>query len=177
MMRHNIVWAVLAACSVTLPVWADILHFNNGQQLSGKVSRMTGELIEFKRKDSATSIFNPMAEMIKRADLKNRHDAVEMRNHQTYIGEILYMDAFSVEIRTNTGNIKLPRLRVREISLGIPEASTVNPVDPNVKGFQPKQAEATGMIPISDRPVVRFPGSANEEAPAVMNQRIQKPLE
>lgn len=174
MIRHNIVWAVLAACSVTLPAWADILHFSNGQQLNGKVSRMTGELIEFKRKDSALSLFNPMPEMIKRADLKNRRDAVEMRNHQTYVGEILYIDAFSVEIRTSTGNIKLPRLRIREISLGIPDATNI---DPNASGFQPKQAEASGMIPISDRPVVRFPGAANEDVPATMNQRIQKPLE
>jgi hypothetical protein len=101
-----------------LPAWADVVHFSDGQVVRGKLNRVTGDLIDFKRRGEFFLLSNQ--EIIQRIRLTNRHDIVELRNSQKYFGEIVYVDKFKIELKTATGNLKINRLKVTNIILGSP---------------------------------------------------------
>ncbi len=95
---------------------ADLVHFANGNNVRGKLERMTGDIIEFRR---SKHFFGSM-DFFKRIQLTDRHDVVETHNGQKYFGEIIYMDDLTLEIQTASGNVSLSRLALTNVVLGSP---------------------------------------------------------
>jgi hypothetical protein len=92
---------------------ADVVHFHNGKTLRGKLTSVTGELIEFKPSFFRSQTFT-------RLTLTNNQDVVEMKNFQKYFGRVIYADNWQVAIVTSSGRMNLNRFLVRNIVLGSP---------------------------------------------------------
>jgi hypothetical protein len=114
---------------------ADALHFYSGKMMRGKLSRVTGDLIEFTEGNGFGS-----KKVIHRLHLSNRHDCVETRNKLSYFGEIIYVDKFKIDMQTTTGMVKINRLTVTNVIMGTPmdqvAPSSLNriPVNPLTPG-------------------------------------------
>lgn len=102
--------------------WGDMLYFQDGQSVHGRLSRVTGELIEFQAGGTHGRFWEQRTKIVQRLQLSNRQDRVETRTGQTEIGEVFYVDAFNVELRTSAGNLRIPRLLVRDVALGAPKS-------------------------------------------------------
>lgn len=146
---------------------ADVLHFHSGKILRGKVSRVTGEIIEFTEGDSFGSKQN-----VKRLTLSNRCDIVETRKGEKYFGEIVYIDKFKIDMQTGTGMVKINRLRVSNVIMGTPmeqpTESTLNRIPLQSTGTPP----AAGNYPLpgseeSNNPPMAVPGEDEDAIPAV----------
>lgn len=165
---------------------ADVIHMHNGKVVRGKIHRVTGDIIEFK-----PDLWNK--QNIQRLTMTNRRDVIELIDNSKYFGEILYIDAFRVEVITAIGKVKLNRFLVKNIVLGSPDQNQMNDFAETVMqqtGTQAKPipAEEPGFHNVSypgatgtsarssDKPVVRFPVDIPEESaathPAVNHSRI-----
>ncbi len=140
---------------------ADVLHFQNGKVMRGKLNYATGELLEF---HSGGLLGNTQS--IPRLHLSNRHDMIKTLARQTYYGEIIYIDSFQVDIKTSSGMLRLNRWKIAEIVMGTPMeqptmpnapmpntvpisfSSTINPDQPALRGMAP---EAGQTIPAVDQ--------------------------
>lgn len=171
---------------VSLAVGKDAVYFHNGKVMNGKVKRVTGEIIEF-----SAGLDSPQT--IRRLTLSNRNDIVETRDGQKYFGEIVYIDAFRIEMATSTGKVRLNRLLTRSIVLGSPlqqpmtdyadtlqrridtQAQPVMPPEPGFHNVNSKQSTGT---PSGAKPLVSFPNDLPESRPvAASHQRIEPAAE
>jgi hypothetical protein len=122
----------------SIPAWADMLYFADGHPTSGKVMRVTGELIElqptlnngWKHRSWKHLIEEPVPQVVRRMELINRQDHLEVEGHKPYIGEVVYMDAFGIEMRTQEGTVRIPRFKMRTLVLGtVPTLNAQNNAD------------------------------------------------
>ena len=135
---------------------ADLVHFANGNNLRGKLDRMTGDIIEFRR---SKHFFGNM-DYFKRIQLTDRHDVIETRSGQKYFGEVIYMDDLTLEIQTAAGNVRLNRMALTNVVLGSPLQAPHTPGMNQVSLLQqqftppePPNAPITGkstILPSSD---------------------------
>jgi hypothetical protein len=117
---------ILAAIAITVrlaysvPAWADMLYFADGHPSTGKVVRVTSELIELQPTSNGWHrlIEEPIPQVVHRTELINRHDVLEVRGHKPYTGEVIYMDSFAVEMHTQEGTVRIPRFKMRKLVLG-----------------------------------------------------------
>src|SRR5438045_3759690 len=99
--RSLVTVSLLGALAITLMQGicnssrADMLHFYSGKVMQGKLSRVTGDLIEFIEGNGFGD-----QQVVRRLTLSNRHDVVETRRNEKYFGEIIYVDKFKVDIQT-----------------------------------------------------------------------------
>ena len=128
---------------------ADIVHFANGNKVRGKLDRVTGDIIEFRR---SNHFFGDL-DYCKRIQLTDRHDVVETTDGKRYFGEIIYLDGFILEIQTTTGAVRLKRMELSSVVMGSPSQS---PNVPKMKTVSPQEAglppEPPGEI---EQPAVR----------------------
>lgn len=110
---------------------ADMVHFANGNSVRGKLDRLTGDIIEFKR---AKHLFGGSLDYFKRIQLTDRHDVAETRDGHKYFGEIIYLDGFVLEIQTASGAVRLNRMSLTNVVLGSP--------------LQPPKVPAMNQLPI-----------------------------
>ena len=95
---------------------ADVVHFANGLSVRGKLDRVTGDIIEFRRSHH----FFGNLDYFKRIQLTDRHDVVETREGNRYFGEIIYVDGLKVEVQTATGAVRINRMKITNVVLGSP---------------------------------------------------------
>ena len=156
---------------ICVPASADVLHFYNGKTLQGKVSRVTGDIIEFK-----PDWFN--SQFIERITLTNRRDIVETRTGKKYFGEIIYIDKFQVELQTAAGRTKLNRLLVKSIVVGSPLQAPMNDLVENMPSAA--KTNTTVRVQPATKPAKPEPGFQNvnltSSAPAAKSQSPEKPL-
>jgi hypothetical protein len=153
------------------PAHADVVHFYNGKVLRGKISRLTGDIIEFNASGLSTD-----NEAFERLTLTNRHDVVDIRGGKRLFGEIIYIDKFKVELSTASGLVKISRRKVKNIVLGTPKQQPMDNFMESMRQSTPQPAEPTpGMVPVNfsspDLPVPRttlqpVPGE-NEDSDAI----------
>jgi|GEM_PF-2986349 len=149
--RSLVVAGFLGALTVTLMQGiaaisrADVLHFHSGKVMQGKLSRVTGDLIEFAEGGGFGNL-----QVVRRLTLSNRRDVVETRRDERYFGEIIYVDKFKVDMQTATGMVKINRLLVKNVVMGTPMEQPGSPdmkripVNPTAPGGM---NENTGMAP------------------------------
>lgn len=132
------------------PALADIVHFANGNNLLGKLDRVTGDIIEFKH---SLHFFGSM-DYFKRIQLTDRHDVVETRNGKKYYGEIIYLDGLTLEIQTSSGTLRLNRMELAGVVMGSPSdkpiAPDMRPVTPQDPDFPTESPSKDGIKTISD---------------------------
>ncbi len=121
---------------------ADLAYLQNGEVLTGKVGRMTGEIIGFERARTGKYRLFHSTENVLRLRLTSRNDVVETRKHDSYYGEIFYIDKFFVEMHTKTGTLHIPRINIRNIVLG-------SPAEVPASGFSslPSQQRNGNLVP------------------------------
>jgi hypothetical protein len=145
--------------------WGDVLYFQDGESLHGRLSRVTGELIEFQAGGSTVRFWERRLKTVRRLQLGSRWDRVETRTGETQVGEIFYVDAFNVELRTPDGNLRIPRLLVRDIVLGAPDNLPESPAGGTQDGMaeppagNPMAEPAEPFLPNASPPL---PGQASE---------------
>jgi hypothetical protein len=130
--------------------FADIVHFANGNSVRGKLDRLTGDIIEFRR---SKHLFGNL-DYFKRIQLTDRHDVVETHDGQKYFGEIIYLDDFMIEIQTGSGSVRINRIRLTNVVLGSPLQA------PNVPSMSQVPVRSGGMPP-------EPPTSSTTEEPSV----------
>jgi hypothetical protein len=151
----------LALCLGSLaPALADIVHFANGNNLLGKLDRVTGDIIEFKH---SLHFFGSM-DYFKRIQLTDRHDVVETRHGKKYYGEIIYLDGLTLEIQTTSGTLRLNRMELAGVVMGSPSdkptVPDMRPVqDPN---FPTEAPPKDGIKTISDTRPAKPASSINK---------------
>lgn len=114
----------LVLMSLTLPGFADVMHFENGKVVQGKLYRVTGDIIEFRENNG---FGNKM--QIHRIELTNRRDIVETWGEKRFFGEIVYLDKFKLDLKTQTGMVKLNRLKITNVVVGTPAEQPVSRTD------------------------------------------------
>lgn len=130
---------------------ADQICFYDGATLQGKLSRVTGEIIEFREGGLLGR-----KHFLNRLQLNGRQDTIDMADGHQYVGEIVYMDMFKIDIRTEIGLVKLTRLRISNIRVGVPPSRPV---------AAPAPENSSGPVyPVSDNPDTRI--SPDGEQPA-----------
>lgn len=167
--RSLVVAGFLGALAITLThgasniCRADVLHFHSGKVMQGKLSRVTGDLIEFAEGGGFGNL-----QVVRRLTLSNRRDVVETRKNERYFGEIIYVDKFKVDMQTPTGMVKINRLLVKNVVMGTPMEQPGSPdlkripVNPTAPGGM---NENSGMAPTDNHAVVSYPpvSSATED--------------
>jgi hypothetical protein len=150
LLKASLIVSVLALLPV--PCLADILHFQNGKIVQGKLERLTGDIIDFKE---AGPISGDMR--IHRIQLTNRHDIVTVHGLKRYFGEILYLDRFKLELKTATGLISLNRLKLTNIIMGSPAEEPVTSTDIMHLAPSPKTSSSGSRIELQtgDEPLPR----------------------
>ncbi len=144
---------------LTSTAWADVVHLHNGKVLRGKLSRATGDILEFK-----TDWLN--RQNIQRLTLTNRRDVIELNSGQKHFGEIIYVDKFQIDMKTATGLVKIPRYKIHNIVLGTPLQQPMNDFMESV-GQQASSQNAVPKSRMQDIPV-SLPGGM----PTQPNQRL-----
>jgi hypothetical protein len=134
--------------------FADVVHFANGNTVQGKLDRLTGDIIEFRR----SRHFFGNLDYFKRIQLTDRHDVVETRDGQKYFGEIIYLDGFILEIQTAVGSVRLRRMDLAAVVLGSP-AQTPNV--PMMNQVPTGQSVTAPEPPDSEQPTVRMTPVSN----------------
>jgi hypothetical protein len=104
----------------SLPVWADMLYFADGHALKAKVVGVTSDIIELKSPSVGwhALVDQPGTQVVRRNELYNRQDTIQVFGHKPYIGEIIFMDSSSIDLITAEGKVRIPRPKVRKIVLG-----------------------------------------------------------
>jgi hypothetical protein len=146
----------------TGPVWADMLYFQDGHSVKGKVNRVTGDLIELKSPNARgfSRLWEHAPQMVRRNELMNRQDKLETLDKKTYTGEVIYMDSHSLELRTSMGKINVPRYRIKQLVLGeptpeqaaqqMPTATRTGMTGEHVPASTPAAPEP-GVVPVYDQ--------------------------
>ncbi|WP_373532614.1 hypothetical protein [Vampirovibrio sp.] len=153
--NHKIAHAWQTLCILALlailptPCWADLMHFENGKVVRGKLDRLTGDIIEFKE----AGLFGSKLH-IARIQLSNRHDVVETLGNKRYFGEIVYLDRFKLELKTTTGMVNLNRLKLTNIVMGAPAEQPVSGSD--MMRLAPQFSTSQSAA----QPMVQFPAGA-----------------
>jgi hypothetical protein len=153
---------------------ADMVHFANGNNVRGKLDRMTGDIIEFRR--STKHLFGNL-DYCKRIQLTDRHDVVETRSGQKFFGEIIYVDGFMLEIQTASGAVRINRLTISNVVLGSPlqppKGPAMNQVSPQQGALPPEPPTTLGM----DEPTVRMNSTTtyNRSTQAALSQQATLP--
>jgi hypothetical protein len=134
--------------------FADVVHFANGNTVQGKLDRLTGDIIEFRR----NSRFMGNLDYFKRIQLTDRHDVVETRDRKKYFGEIIYLDNFILEIQTSVGSVRLKRMELTDVVLGSPAQT---PTVPAMNQVPPRQLVTAPEPPETEQPTVRMTPVSN----------------
>lgn len=92
---------------------ADTVFFENGKTLNGILQRATGDLLEFKQ----PGLFGESS-TIQRSQLQSRTDVLQLKKGIDYIGEIIYMDFFNIDIKTDMGITRVRRFDLQNIMIG-----------------------------------------------------------
>lgn len=116
---------------------ADVVHFANGNSVRGKLDRVTGDIIEFRR----SKHFYGNLDYFKRIQVTDRHDVVETHDGQKYFGEIIYLDDFLLEIQTASGAVRINRMNLTSVVLGSPVQT------PNVPAMNQLPTQQAGLPP------------------------------
>jgi hypothetical protein len=152
-LKASLIVSVLAILPV--PCLADVMNFQNGKIVQGKLERLTGDIIEFKE----TRPFGGNMH-VNRIQLTNRHDIVAVHGLKRYFGEIIYLDRFKLELKTATGLVNLSRLSLTDIIMGSPAEEPVSNMDIMHLAPNPNSPKTNGgsdriQFPAGDEPLPR----------------------
>ncbi|MFH0702206.1 MAG: hypothetical protein V2B14_01535 [bacterium] len=91
---------------------ADTIVLNNGVTVNGKIEYILAGFIGIKTKDGNKKIFRQVSKGKARDIVK-----IGFIKKKKVSGEIFYLDSYTLEITTASGNLEINRMWVRDITL------------------------------------------------------------